>query len=698
MGLTYAHGTGGYIEKPTKADIAYDNTSTSAGGKVDSVNSALQALGNTGSDALKSAVAAIEDLGKFKPSAVTVVYTPPTFENSVTAVEPNFSTTDSLGDSTISPTELTFTYNVPDIKAPSDQGATAPTIPDFPGLQALAAPDSGTEPTAPSVDTLSEISAPAEVTTSSSFVLRLPPDPDLMELEYPDLPPFAPPDTTIPDMIAEKPRQVLPLITPYETAFVESAFAYGIAHSRKGTEYDELPFKISGEEFLMNSYAEWLELSSSDKAATKFSDGGDQIYKLGIGALLQSFAGTPSDTVQGCVRYGEECNRLGRLGELRRLKLDTYYLEGESYRTWVKQVYDAHIQDTKVNLQLFEIMYASRRTDIETHLQVVQSVVALYNAQVAELKSNIDLYRHNLRTKLFDLDRWKAKLSTEAVKTKGNALKGQVYAAQVNALAAQVSVYNAQVEAAYTSIDLFKSQMDAALTKADVAKSSLSIYAAQVDAYVASLSAYKAQYEQYNASVRATSAKNALTASKTKLSAVGMASAGAQATLAIAKTELDVEKLKAQIINASSGNEKLKLFNLIEQMRAQVDTQKGRAAISKWAAETNAKSIPYDAYALNVQAAARFYETASNAAYRASEQSLKAVLAATEAAAIAQESAARSGASVAQGAYSATHYSMSLNASGRESAEKSASVRESSTVGHTYQLTDELVSGLATSI
>ena len=689
-GTYFSHDSVSAIKRPTAADTAYDNTSTSANSNADSVNSALQNLGNSGTDALNSAVDAIKALGDFKPTEIKVTYTPPKFEANDAASEPTFTDSSSSDTTDITATDLAFKYNVPAITEASDS-VDAPTIPEFPTLTAPDATDSITEPTAPPEDTLSEVTEPAELNIPA-FTLNAITEATLKDLEYETLTTFQDPSTKIPDMIAKEPEKIVPVVfvddsQKYESEFFQTAYE------------DFLLPKYITEEVNMNDWNKGV-----DESKPRNNPSGAASYQNGIGALIQSFAQPGSDPLTGgvsnstlaadsvdIVRGYVDYAKIAR--ERRRLTRE-YYADSEQYYAWVQKAFDAHMRESKITIDLFKLCLESKRFQIETHLQTVQMATALYNAKIVMLKSKIDEYRLSVQAKLTSLDVWKAKLSAEIAKVKGNAAKGQIYAARVSALATKVSAYNAQVDAEYTKIDLFKSSIDAMLTKADVAKSSLGIYAAQVDAYVASLTAYKSQYEQYNAAVRATSAKNALTASKTKLSASGMAAAGAKAILGIAKTELDVEKLKAQIINESSNNESLKLSNLIEQVKAQVDTQKGRAAISKWVAEATAKSIPYDAYALNASSAARFYETASNAAYRASEQSLKAVLAATEASAIAQEAAARSGASVAQGAYSATHYSMSLSASGRESAEKSASVRDSFTIGHTYQLTDEQIEGL----
>jgi hypothetical protein len=237
--------------------------------------------------------------------------------------------------------------------------------------------------------------------------------------------------------------------------------------------------------------------------------------------------------------------------------------------------------------------------------------------------------------------------------------------------------------------------MSAVQAQADVAKTAVQVYAGQTDAYAASLTGYKAQFEAYSTRVRGVSAQNQIEQAKTQISVADIQAAGASVQNLVAGLEVRAEQLKLQARKIAAQNEDKRLVNAVETVKAQIDADKAKVAVAEWQANAQLGTAVNEAITDNAQSAVRYYENASNSAYRAAEAAFRAVTSATQAAAIAQEAAGKTGASVAQGAYSAVHISASLQGAGRISAAEDRSDRVQHYFSDMLNYSDERVQVLS---
>lgn len=699
-----------------------DAAKSVANGAIDTVDGVLESLRTTGGDALSDAVAAIEQLGGFSPGAIEFSYDIPAYQQTTfrtpdalsleTSELPEFPTdilNDLAGDLGINPAivkkltdmikgatkpatqeEITALANdldldeaaverivreaeafwqiedvAPDLAAP-DAGSFEFEVQSVtPDDAATARPDplSLEQPEPPSdVSAVAPPDAPqgTDIAVPAAPDLSLPSPPSLADVSEPQLVPLVMPEMSLPDVPTYVPVDVgappaLPEIAqnPFDPSTARYTSSLDLAFFRP-----ELDFARA-----IGPRVTAREIRS---ATTRWADDG-QILPDGV-VLAQSL-------------YRTTMSRLANAGEQRRIDIDTYYAQRElllsesdgKLKQW-QQLFAAN------EIPLQKIAFDTATLYADTYFSLLKALTELYNARVAAFSTESAVFRASVESAVAKIERWKAQVDAEISKSKVNEQLAQVYGTKVQARSTQAELYEASVTAVNAQVEAYRARMEAFATEAEVARVKLGVYKGEVDAYIGSLSAYKAKFEVYEARVRGTSAANQLEEIKTKVAMAEMQAAGADNTAKEIKIQIEAEKLKLNTRKEAASYETKKLTNIIETVKAQIAGDVGKQRILQWGANVQLEDVQNDAVATEAQAAAKYYNAASDSAYRASEQAFRAMLSAVQAANIAQDAASRSAASVAQGAYSAVHVNAGLQGNGRVSGDESSDVKQNQSV------------------
>lgn len=608
---------------------------------IDNVDGILDTLKGEGQTSLDAALSAIYALENFHPGNVSVSYTPPDYLKAGYILPGTLSFAD-LDQTITTPPSLTFDGTITPVEMPPID-APAPVIGDITIGEPPSVQDLGGLPAEPVIPTLRVPTAPT-VGELEALVLQVLQPPTLKELQVPEFHVPLLPDMPMIDAVA---LPDLPQITgtitvePYEPWF----------------EINENP----------------VLLVDGDKLI------GDRLVNREVRAAVEVVRARgqelDEDIIEAQRDYARERAALLNMAEVGQFTMDQILRDTELSRALVTLLVQQFGQLVGAGLSLARAEFEAQVIAAEAQITLLQSMSSLYNARVLALSVAKDLYAAQLEARLARLDQWKAQVEAEIAKTRLNAQLGQNYELVVQAITQRADLYAAEVQALLTSVEAYKSRMQAVQAEADIARTSIQAYGATTESYVAKLTAFKAKFEAYAAGVRAVTAQNALEQAKTQISVAELQAAGAGIVNSVAAIELDSERLKLQAQKQAAGYEQVKLQNTIESIKAQIEADVGRRDLAVWAANAQRAGTANEAISDNSQAAARYYDSASNSVFRASEQAFRAVSAAVNAAATAQEAAGKTAASVAQGAYSALHVSASLSGSGRITAQEDRSDR-----------------------
>lgn len=697
-----------------------DAAKKAANNAINAVDDVLDGLQDTGGDALTDAVSAIEALGKFSPGAIAFGYqipdyltttfavpdplsldvselppfpddlasdlatglgidlavvnqlsslvkggTKPKTSQEISAIAGDLGITDEQASRVVREAEGFYGIKevAPELSVPDAGSLDFEIQTQVPGAISTAKPTplsvaqpsapTGTSafapPTVPSIPDISVPSAPS---------ISVPKPPALKEFVEPQLVEFVMPELTLPSVPTYTPLDIgkapsMPDVV--QNLFDPSSFRYdstlNVAALRPALDFVRAIGPRLTQRELLSATLRW--------------DGQE----------------LPPDVAAAQSSYRATMAGLANAGEQRRINIDTYYGQRElalaqsdgELKQWQQLFAANEIPLQKIEFEV-SAMYAN------TYYSLLKSLTELYNARVATFNAQSAIYRASIESNAAILEKWKAEVDAEISKAKLNDQLAQIYAAKVQARLSKADLYEASVQTVNAQVEAYRARMEAFATQAEVARVKLGVYGGQVDAYVGSLAAYKSQFNIYEARVRGVAAENQLQESKTKVSMAEMQAIGADSTAKEIKLQVEAEKLKLETRKEAASFENLKLKNAIETVKAQIAGDIGRQGLMEYAANLQAGGIQNDAIAVEAQAAARYYNSASDAAYRASEQAFRAMMSAVQASNIAQDSASRSAASVAQGAYSAIHVNAGLQGSGRVTADESNDAKDNRSI------------------
>ena len=613
---------------------------------IDTVDGVLDTLRGEGDDSLQSAVEAIRSLGAFRPTKVSIDYKAPEYKNTTNFLVPSPFNAGQSGDGRPDASPVPkFDWTI-DIQNPPSPGGTPP-VPSNISLPTPPVPlPPPAEPQQPNSVFVPPDGAPGLGSVSSMQTITTAP-PALIAFTAPTLT-----SITLPTLAMDL-TSTLPGV-PGITVSGPTATAYTPT------------FAVLEEPVLLVDGAELIGPKVTPRE-----------IRESVQVLTSRGVPVPQEVIEAQTAYASERAQLLNAAERRRLSIDTTLRQTEVARAVMVFVQQLDGMVAEASLGLAKLAFEVEVLKASAQIDLVQAAVNLYNGRVMAFNVAVALYKSRLDAKGIELEKWKAQLAAEIAKTQINEQQGKVYETSIRALTTQATVYNAQVDALMASIEGYKAQTQAAALTADVTRTNLATFGGKVDAYIARLSAHKAKFDRYSAEARGTVAKNQSEATKAQISSANISAATAGMQASAARMEAQAESLKAQAANKGATSSNANLTNSIEAVMAQIDADIGRNKIMEWSAQQQITRVKADGIIDNARMAQQYYAAASEGAYRASEQALRAVLASTQASAMAQEAASKTAASVAQGAYSAVHVSASLTGSGRVSGDEDSTARDS---------------------
>lgn len=643
-----------------------DAARTVANNTIDAVDDVLDSLRDEGGTALEEALAAIEALGAFSPGSISFSYQIPDYLSTNFLVPSKFE----VGDINTGVTQpdtgvFSFQFSAPTLATPT--GAKPPQL----TVQTITAPSTRPTvgvPVAPVVPELSVGSAP-ELGALSSISLDSIKAPELADVV---LPVFAMPALPTYEVVSVENKadaqalldNAVPVGKASAPSYIPRFSAFAFWRDYIGANVRA--FTLSGQEDLSFKWLDVLsrrEVELGTEAWTargwKLDDAtmtAQQDYRVTMGSLLATkernlniATQTDLERVKVWKEAEETVKFFNRYGSL-------------NYATAAKIDYD------------ISSIYASAAMD------TIRAVTALYSAMISAFNLEVMQYKASLGSVLGQLEQWKTVTKAEISKGSLNDSLVRLYSSTVEAESVSASVYEAQVRILGAEVEAYKTRMEAFATQAEVARVKLNVYKGTVDAYIGSLAGHRAQFAQYEARVKGTIAENRVQEAKTQVSVAQIEAASANSVQASVAMEVESAALQLQSRAQGALYDNQKLLNSLETIKAQIASDTAKQSIAEWSANIQLTNVQNDAIAAEAQSAARYYQVASDSAYRASEQAMRAMLSASQAANIAQESGSRAAASIAQGAYSAMHVNASLTGSGRISGDESQDARHSSVI------------------
>lgn len=646
-----------------------DAARTVANSAINAVDDVLDALKDEGATALDDALAAITALGDFSPGTITFSYTIPDYLPTEFALPDKFV----AGTNEVSVVEpetgaFSLTFDAPQLV---DIGDVPP--PEF-EAQLVTAPSAQPVagfPVAPVIDELLVGDAP-ELGSGLDINIDTVVAPSLSELALPIFSASVLPKYEAAELSADIDAQAQALLDALAPP-TEAITRYKRGRSAKTFWKDYV-----GDNIRMFTKAN----TPAPLPTFKWVDvlGGREVT---LGTDAWEARGWKLDTAANLAQkeYRLDMARLAATKERNMMAAGQLEINRLSL---LKQA-EARIKESNSDGYLNVVLLTN--TDYElaslcasSNVEAFRLFAALYSAKIAAFNLEVMQYKASLSAALSKLEQWKILIKAETGKASLNDTLVRLYSASVDAQATAGAVYESEVRIMGAEIDAYKARMQAFATQAEVARTKLSVYKGTVDAYVGSLSGYKAQFAQYEARMKGTAAENRVQEAKTQVSMAQISAASANSVQASVDMEVKSAALRLQARAQGALFDNQKLLNSLETIKAQIAADTAKQSIAEWSANIQLTNVENDAIGAEAQAAARYFQVASDSAYRASEQALRAMMSASQAANIAQESGSRAAASIAQGAYSAMHVNASLTGSGRVSGDESQDARRSSVI------------------
>jgi hypothetical protein len=600
-------------------------------GVIANVDTALQRMEDSGNNALEEATQAVAQLGRFSPSAINVSYSPPGIDNPGYLMPGPFSLTDSSSGVVVPPigaVGLPLTDPGPPAIGGTPPVAEFVDFNDPPVLQTFYAPP------IPSVGELKELGAPPE-TSFTEFATVMPTPPALRELVLPTFTPQPFPDYVDPFI------QSLPPLPPQPHIDLDGLVAYT---------------RLWGDA-VINAVPSLGGVLVRDLVTQRDLRNSVETYRIRGCALDE-------DQEYAQIDYADEITRLMNQAESRQLIIDEGLNGAEIGRTQLRFAVQFQVMFLELAVAVAKVYFEARLAQAQALATLAHAMTAYYNALIAQYAADAEVYKTQIEEEVARLHYWQALVKGEVAKTQANAQLTSLYVQTEQVETIEADVYSAQVSAVLAQVERYRAIIEAIAAKAEVAKTSIAIYRGETEAYSAGVAAYKAHFDEYAARAKSASAQNAAQAQSSELSLALATQTAAQAQIISTNIEISAEQLRAQATKVAASYEGAKQTNAVEAIRTQIAASSGRITALRYTADQQVKMIPNEAAASYAQQATRYFSAASDAAYRASEQTLKAITAAGQAAAVAQEAAGRSSAALSQGALSAVHISAAMRGAG----------------------------------
>lgn len=612
-----------------------DKAHSAAGDTISKVNSRLTEIKGDAGGAFDSAKAAIEALGLFKPGDITFSYSVPSYVATSPSLPGTFSGNTS-GGLPSPPDTGSFSFGI----TSAMPEAVSASKPSAPSLQTFPTPSINTRgmPTAPPAEGIDVPSSPEYVNPDA---------PAALQIVAPMLESFTLPDMPAVDIARYILGTMPTLPDPIDIDRGPESGQYAIRFDQRAAARD---FRESVNACLILFYPQLVDRELWT-ATNLWSSRGQALNE---------------DTSVAQATYVKDRSALLNNKERLQQDVDRFVIDRDAAWTEARQSL-SQFKDIlfKTNAMAYlktelerDELYAGVFSDL------LKSAAALYNGLLIQFKLEVELYKVGIKAELANLDAWKARVGAEVSKARVNQQLGRNYEIAVQAESTKADVYEARVQALLAKVSAYSARMQAFAAQAEVAQTALRQYKGIVAGYTASLAGYKAEFQAFAASTKAVSAMNQIEEAKTKISTADMQAAGAEAESASIKMQVESEQLKLQARKQGAEYENQALRNSIEAINAQIQANIGRQSSIVWSSNIQIKDVQNEAIAAESQAAARYFNLASDSSFRASDQAFRAMQAAATASNIAQTAAGQSAASLGAGAYSAVHVHANVQGSG----------------------------------
>lgn len=367
------------------------------------------------------------------------------------------------------------------VENPPNLGVTPATYDEPPAIPAMAPPTFGAH-TPPDDLTATAPAGPPTLTpvvVPTAPTLVLPPVPTLTELDIPDAPVLNLPtfSGTRPDTDIDPPLEVF--------AFTPEEYTSALLDKVRGT--------VSG-----------------------MLDGGTGLPAAVAQALRdRAFTAVDAQAMRAEQEVMEDMGARGFSqpnGILLR-RLDESRQNNQNQRNALSR--DVHIRDQEIAVENLRFAVTSgislESTLLQAHTQHMQLLldaaktsqdvlIAIYNAKVAKIQVDLEVYRTDAAVWLDLLKGELAKLEQFKAEIEAQALIGQLNESAVK-------VYSERVKAVLAQADIYKAQVDGAKAQADVNESVMRGYAAEITAYAERVRAWGMEWDGFRALIEADATK-----------------------------------------------------------------------------------------------------------------------------------------------------------------------------------------------
>lgn len=289
----------------------------------------------------------------------------------------------------------------------------------------------------------------------------------------------------------------------------------------------------------------------------------------------------------------------------------------------------------------------------------------IYSARVDAYKTEAKQYAQSFLAASARLASLREQSKTQSQRIASTRQAARSFAVEVDAELVRVDLFSLQVRKLRAEVDRYKAQMDAFKAQSEATRGAFGLYQAEVDKYAADLVDYRSTFDAYDAGLGAVTAQNRKLAAMVNAKTAEMSITEAVAEKAIARMETQSERIQLKANAEQSGFEESKYENYSQNRRTQVAGEIKSQQVESWGTTVHSNRVPTDIYnkglVANIQQVARYYETMSNLAFRTATLNADTQNAYNRPLIDAQTSASRTGASLAQGAYSAISLRASIN-------------------------------------
>jgi len=399
--------------------------------------------------------------------------------------------------------------------------------------------------------------------------IALPTAPDLGTIEIPSLPVF-----DLPQFTATPP--VMDIAMPSaDFSFVPAPFNDDLMQPLK----DTISKMLQGDFILPSAAIDAIRARAQRAANMEESRGVDTAYAE---LAARGFAEPPGQ-LHTRVQQARDNARLARSETNRDVYIQDQTAALENLRAGVAGGIQLEGSLAQLSVQENELQLNAAKYAMDVTMQLLTARIGLYNAQLQGFAIAAQVYRDKLQGALAQVQIYQTEM--EAAKIRG----------ELNAQ--QVELYNAKLRGVQTAVEIYTAQVQGAEVRARANLAVIQGFSAQVQAFTAQVGAQTAQWDGYKAQVQAQlgTVQYYQTAVQAYGERVRAAATGEQVKQASAELQL-----KSSGLQLDAWRSSLQLF----QARTEAEVERIKAVAMSFGAETDV----YKANAQIAEAAASFDE------------------------------------------------------------------------------------------